>query len=475
MSQVYLATDTRLHHRKVAVKIMAGYLAAHPGYRKRFLREIQLMASLEHPNIMYVITAAGEHDQLLYLVMPRARGDLLARLEDGPLDLASTVDVITQVARALDHAHSHGISHRDVKPANILFGREGHVYLSDFGVARDRLGEDLTSAAETIGTRRYTAPEVHAPGAPGEPPPAQEADAAATPVHASAYERAGDVYSLGAVLYHCLTGRRPFDDLDISAAQQQGEVPMVSEARPDLPRALDDVVATAMCLDPGARYQSCGELAAAMNREIGLNGEVAALPILRDIVSRMPSLRDDRDRTASMPTGTLADKPRRPLIGTLTTFMALLILGGVLVYIALDVDRDSDDGTSPDRTGLDDSATVEDLPEFHSIDPTVEPVTGDGRVKRYPVPGECIDDDPKDYYVVSCESDAAADLIYEIVYNPADPNPAQANHRDAAWLVCGPEGGQDFKFYSRDSTSRSDMEWNPETDRIYWIMCYREL
>jgi serine/threonine protein kinase len=203
MSRVYLASDTKLHDRKVAVKIMADYLTAVPDYRKRFLREIELMADLEHPHIMYVIAAARKEDPLLYFVMPRAEADLRTRLADGALDPAETARVITQVASALDFAHDRGVVHRDVKPANILFGAGDHVYLSDFGVAKHAVGEDLTRAGDLIGTRRYTAPEIYSSRA-------DKADASTD----DPIDRSVDVYSLGAVLFHCLTGKRPFDQHD---------------------------------------------------------------------------------------------------------------------------------------------------------------------------------------------------------------------------------------------------------------------
>ena len=251
---------------------MAGYLSTHPGYRKRFLREIQLMASLEHPNIMYVITAATARDRLLYLVMPRAEADLRNRLAGGPLDLVGTVDTVVQVAKALDFAHDHGVVHRDVKPGNILFGQEGHVYLSDFGVAKDRFGDDLTAFGETIGTRRYTAPEVFSRAATDQVGPGHDAAQPERLFPATPQERAGDVYSLGAVLHHCLTGQRPFDRLDDSAAeaaQRRGDLTPVSDLRPELPAALDIVVAKAMDLDADRRYRTCGELATALSSAVG--------------------------------------------------------------------------------------------------------------------------------------------------------------------------------------------------------------
>ncbi len=357
MSQIYLATDTKLHHRKVAVKIMADYLALHPVYRKRFLREIQLMASLEHPNIMYVITAAAENGGLLYLVMPRADHDLKTLLKDGRLDLSKTADVIAQTAKALDHAHERGVVHRDVKPGNILFGTDGHVYLTDFGVAKDRFGEDLTATGESIGTRRYTAPEVFDAGSSDAATTDPPAEARLLPC--TARERSGDVYSLGAVLYHCLTGRRPFDQADENGAfdaQRRGDLVPVSAIREKMPAEIDAVIAKAMHLDPAQRHGSCGELAVAVTQALGLAEDGAALPILRDIQDR---LRAGRDHTtayaqAMPPTGaeppTSAAQTRNMLLSTLAAVLAVALAGGLLLYQLLGPD-DGDGAAAGEDAG----------------------------------------------------------------------------------------------------------------------------
>lgn len=465
MSQIYFATDEKLHHRKVAVKIMTEFLAAHPAYRKRFLREIQLMARLEHPNIMHVLAAAEAGERLPYLVMPRAEGDLRAQLENRPLTLARTVHVITQAAAALDHAHDQGVVHRDVKPGNILFGKEDHVYLCDFGVAKVDVGEDLTKPGETVGTNRYTAPEVYGARRPGAVESVDEAGSAERIVPVAPRDRAGDVYSLGAVLYHCLTGKRPFDFADDSAAaaaQRRGELPPVSELRPDLPPALDAVVSKAMDLDPDARYDSCGELAGALIDAVGLTGSGSALPVLREILARLPSA---PARTPDAAGAAAVTAVRRfTVLTAVTTLVALLLLAGTLLYVSF-----ADD---PRAFGAEDAATASDETSSAGAKSSrPEPVTGDDRVRRFPVVGECIDDDDDDYYVVSCDSDLATEKVYKIEKNPQDPNPSQSEHDDAAWEVCGKDG-IDYTHHWEDSAGEDDGgEWDPKTDKIYWIMC----
>jgi serine/threonine-protein kinase len=482
MSQIYLAADTKLHHRKVAVKIMADYLAQHPVYRKRFLREIQLMANLEHPNIMYVLTASGEYDHgLLYLVMPRADHDLKRLLEEGRLDLAKTADVVAQTARALDHAHGHGVVHRDVKPGNILFGADGHVYLTDFGVAKDRFGEDLTATGESIGTRGYTAPEVF----DARPDEAAAADqpAPARMLPCTPRERAGDVYSLGAVLYHCLTGRRPFDNADgIAAAdlQRRGELVPVSALRDQAPAEIDAVVAKAMHLDPDQRYRTCGDLAVAFTQALGVAQDGAALPILRDIQDRLRTGPDDRDRTAAFAASapTPAAQHRTMLLSVLAAVLAVALAGGLLLYQLFTAEDGDAAAADLPSDGASSSAPASPTVNLEPPSPTVAPVTGDAQVARRPVEGECVVDHPEDWIVVACDSPLADELIFKIVMNPEDPNPMQPNHDDAAWEACRGEGYDfDYEWYWNDSLDEdeSGREWDPEVDRIRYIMCYVEL
>ncbi|MEU5871108.1 protein kinase [Glycomyces sp. NPDC047369] len=466
LSQVFRAEDLRLHHRRVAVKAMAGYLSMHPGYRQRFLREIQLMTELEHPNVMYLIRASAADDDLLYLVMPWAEDDLRRRLGRERLDLAATVDVVLQTARALDYAHDRGVAHRDVKPANILFGAEGHVYLSDFGVAKDRMGPDLTVAGEHIGTRRYTAPEVYGAG-PAKP----DASEVVAERPATEAERAGDVYSLGAVLYHCLTGQRPFDHLDDSAAelaQREGDLTPVTVLHPQLPAALDPVVAKAMHVDPAQRYRTCGELAHALAQTVGVTEAGSALPILRDIQERLRA-------EPPVPAGVVRTAPpERPhWLHLLVPAASLLLVAGVLAWTAFGPeDEDRGGGDAAEEVAVE--ATTGPEVEEEAGPTAPPPVTGDERAERRPLVGECTTDDEDTWVVVSCDSPDAAEYYYRIVVNPEDPNPAQRDHDDASWLACGDAEATDFEYYWSDSTPEGEV-WDPETDVIYYIMCYQEL
>jgi len=247
MSVVYLAEDLRLG-RKVAVKVIAPDLAADEGVRDRFLRESNAAASLDDPNVL-PIYGAGDADGVLYIAMRYVDGtDLKALLErEGPLEPGRTVSIISQVASAIDAAHERGLVHRDVKPGNILIARTRsgeHAYLTDFGLIKRRdHATGLTKTGQFIGTLDYVAPEQ---------------------VKGAEVDGRTDVYSLGCVLYECLTGEPPFTketEVATMYAHLEEPPPTVTAKRPELPDGIDAVVARAMAKEPDARYGTAGELA----------------------------------------------------------------------------------------------------------------------------------------------------------------------------------------------------------------------
>jgi WD40 repeat protein/tRNA A-37 threonylcarbamoyl transferase component Bud32 len=250
MSVVYLAEDLRLK-RRVALKVLAARLAEDESFRDRFLRESELAASIDHPNIVPVYEA-GATDDLLFIAMRYVEGrDLKERLRRGRLDPPNAIGILAQVASALDAAHARGLVHRDVKPSNVLLHAgarpdgSDHVYLADFGLTRSISEAGVGEDGNLLGTIDYVAHEQIAGG---------EIDGRA------------DVYSLGCVLYECLVGRPPFRrdaDLAVVFAHLEEEPPAPSAERPELPVALDAVIGRAMAKDPQHRFPSCRELARA--------------------------------------------------------------------------------------------------------------------------------------------------------------------------------------------------------------------
>ncbi len=235
MSVVYRAHHSRLG-MWVALKVLAPQLGSDDAFRERFLREAQMAAAVDHPNVI-PIHDMGVHEGSLYIVMRYvAGGDLKALLAGGNLDAELTMRVLTPIAQALDAAHARGLVHRDVKPANVLIqrapgGEIEHVYLTDFGIAKSSAAlSGLTSTGMFIGTIEYMAPEQME----GREVSAQT-----------------DVYALGATVYQCLTGRLPFHrELAEGARPPVGALEPVSSARPDLPAQLDPVLAKALARSP---------------------------------------------------------------------------------------------------------------------------------------------------------------------------------------------------------------------------------
>jgi serine/threonine protein kinase len=263
MSVVYLAQHEWLQ-RKVALKVLAPQLAEDDRFRERFIRESRLAASLDHPNVI-PIYEAGASGGDLFIAMRYVEGsDLRTMLYDGgALDPAHSIAVVRQVAAALDAAHEQGLVHRDVKPGNVLLARARgrdeaeHVYLSDFGLTKRSASDSgVTGTGQFVGTLDYAAPEQFQGGTP---------------------DARTDVYSLGCVLFECLTGRPPFaadNDAALMYAHLQEPPPGVTEIAPDLPRDIDRVVATAMAKAPADRYPSAGALAREASSALGLGGPI---------------------------------------------------------------------------------------------------------------------------------------------------------------------------------------------------------
>ncbi len=247
MATVYLARDLR-HGRRVAIKVLREELAAAVG-AERFLAEIHVTASLQHPHILPLFDS-GSVDGLLWYVMPFVEGETLrSRLaREGPMPLAESIRLAREIADALDHAHVRGIVHRDVKPENVLL-QDGHALVADFGIAlalEQAGGERITRTGLALGTPQYMAPEQAA----GE----------------RALDARVDVYALGAVLHEMLAGEPPF-----AAPTRQAVVrrmmhelpPALATRRPGVAPFVDAAVRRALAAGRcRARGGSAGERAA---------------------------------------------------------------------------------------------------------------------------------------------------------------------------------------------------------------------
>jgi DNA-binding beta-propeller fold protein YncE len=228
MGVVYRATHLGLD-RPVALKVIARELADRPGFRERFLRESRLAARLEHPSVVPIYDSR-EVDGELLVIMRLVQGNNLRQLidEEGPLLPHRAINLLAQVADALDAAHAAGIVHRDVKPQNILVAGD-RAYLSDFGLAKAIDESGAASSASVVGTAQYMSPEQWRGDSIGP---------------------AADVYSLGCVLYEAITGIPPFE-------REEADTP------PEMPHGVDEAIRRAVAKDPTGRYATAGALIAA--------------------------------------------------------------------------------------------------------------------------------------------------------------------------------------------------------------------
>ena len=342
MSVVYLAEHVRLG-RRVALKLLATELADSERFRDRFLRESKLAASIDHPNIIPIYDA-DEADGTLFIAMRYVEGTDLKELirSEGRLDAGRTAAIVGQVASALDAAHALGLVHRDVKPSNVLLTPDDHVYVSDFGLTKRALSvSGLTATGQLVGTIDYVAPE-HIKG--------------------DAVDRRADVYSLGCMVFECLSGHAPYPrDLEVGVlwAHVEEPPPSVTQERPDLPPEVDAVVASAMAKDPEARTTTAGEVAAGLR---------AALRI------EAPS-----GEAWSPPRARPTPAPGRRKVGLVAAIVGLGVLAAVAVAVLL-----SDGGGEPivppansiARIAGDASAFSEAVPV--GVDPTGVAVGEDG-------------------------------------------------------------------------------------------------
>jgi WD40 repeat protein/serine/threonine protein kinase len=256
MGTVYKAVHTQLE-KTVAIKILPPEWAHHPAAVARFRREMKAVGQLHHPNIVNALDA-GECDGVLYLVMEFVDGVDLDRFtrRHGPLAIGDACEIIRQASLGLEHLRLNGFVHRDVKPSNLILGRDGRVKLVDLGLAlvhaSATTGTAITAAGKVMGTLDYMAPEQFE--------------------NAHAVTTQSDLYSLGCTLYFLLAGRAPFDDAEHAspvrkmAGHTRERPPRLKELRPDVPAPLEDIIERLIAKDPTDRFATPGELAAVLEQ-----------------------------------------------------------------------------------------------------------------------------------------------------------------------------------------------------------------
>jgi eukaryotic-like serine/threonine-protein kinase len=376
MGEVWRAEDTVLE-RTVALKAMLPSLLSEPGFEQRFAAEAKTVASLTHPHIVNVHDFGNADlpsgETTAYLVMEFIEGKSLADLiaERGRIDARELMPVIAATAEALQHAHDRGVIHRDIKPGNILVrDRDGQAVLTDFGIARSGASGDLTQTGAVMGTASYIAPE----------------QAEGTGVLPSS-----DMYSLGVVAFHGLTGHRPFqaeNPIELALHHVRTPAPPLPQ---DIPPGVRAFVERAMTKNPHQRFATGGEMAAFARVAVDAPPSTSVMPPVGQLPQRVgvvsmggppagvaePSHASPQfpppgspptpgiDLGTATPPPASEPGPNKALLGAIVGVVALALVGG-MVWLILAMNDNGDpggDGVTEDPTVNEETAGQDPSPD----------------------------------------------------------------------------------------------------------------
>ena len=387
MAVVYKAYCHRLH-RFVAIKVLKRDLAADAEFRRRFHEEAQAVAMLSHPNIVSVYDVS-KGDDLDYIVMELIDGITLKQYmqkKEGRLNWRESLYFITQIVRALGHAHSRGIIHRDIKPQNIMVLRDGSVKVADFGIARIMSAAQNTLTQEALGSVHYISPEQ---------------------ARGSHIDARADIYSAGVVLYEMLTGRLPFDgDSPVSVAiQHLSSVPLAPrEIDPDIPEALELICMKAMCANLEKRYPSADAMLEDLEK-FRKNNSVDLGYIRADLEEP-----EDHEPTQAIPTAAIqaARKERTPaeekkrdkkliaiVVGGFAAALLVVFLLFKFVFGGINDNPAAQSYKVPDVLGK----TVEEAQQMEGVKGVFQIEVAGSKADSNYQPGQIIEQDPKSGHV----------------------------------------------------------------------------
>lgn len=336
MANVYLAHDIILE-REVAVKVLRLDFAHEEEFIRRFQREAQAATSLTHENIVSIYDI-GEDGDISYIVMEYVDGMTLKQFiqQNHPVPIEKTLDIMRQLTSAVAHAHQNHIVHRDIKPQNILIDRQGHVMITDFGIAMALSATSITQTNAVLGSVHYLSPE-------------QARGGMAT--------KKSDIYSIGIVMFELLTGRLPFSGesaISIALKHLQSDTPSPSRWNPEIPQSVENIVLKATAKDPFLRYANAEE----MERQLGtalnperINEPKFSIPEDVDATKAIPVITDDHPyhhNGNTMPHGKKQEKEIEPkeiqkkrrkkwpwVVGSLITLILLFVIAYTFVVPAI--------------------------------------------------------------------------------------------------------------------------------------------
>jgi serine/threonine-protein kinase len=285
MGRVYRVRNV-ISDRIEAMKILLPDLAGRSDLADRFLREIKLVASLDHPNIASLCTACTINNQLI-MVMEFVDGVTLTQLlESGPIRIPDALNYIDQALAALGYAHGKGIIHRDIKPANMMLTPSGQIKLMDFGIARADTQRQLTQTGTTLGSIDYMSPEQ---------------------IMGQATDARSDLYSVGVTLYELVTGQRPFkatSDFELMAAHVKEMPKSPLEMQPWMPARLSEIIMKTIAKAPQDRYQRAEELRQALRSvpsAMPAGFTMSQAPVLTMVESRTEERAESRPAATPFP------------------------------------------------------------------------------------------------------------------------------------------------------------------------------
>ncbi len=323
MGRVYKVRNV-ISERVEAMKVLLPDLDGDPDLANRFMREIKVQASLDHPNIAVLHTALRIENQLLML-MEFVEGVTLENLmAAGPIPIGQAVDYMTQVLSALSYAHARGVIHRDLKPANMMITADGVVKLMDFGIARMQQDRKLTQTGQTVGSLYYMSPEQIKGGL--------DLDARS------------DLYSLGVSLYEVCTGARPFQgdsEYSIMSAHLQANPPPPIQVAPNLPPALSEIILLSLEKDPAKRFQTADAMRSAL-LSVSKPGQAAVAPPPAPVSQTAPMAAPAQAPEAVPVAAPVAAPPPPPAASShrgLWIALGSLVTLGVLVVVAMQIPK----------------------------------------------------------------------------------------------------------------------------------------